>query len=478
MNILHTFETRADVSFLTLSIFCITCTLLTFSCDGGSRGSTNELMQGSAKLLITTPIPEETRTLALSRRADIEAMNYTMAEDGSAIAFPDIIPAGWLVTLGDETALIDADGNFEIEVVTGGASEGEILHPAEDQLAARFSVDQLVASGSTPTPIVIYQELLGGCCMTEGDSCCPSNSTPKSLQQQEETITAVLREKFSFENISLLKNSTKKLYPTEPALRTYPTFNWGFCLLTDGPLTSVDPLLGYFGSTCSTRVDQGCCTNEGGSFLEGGLIALGVLTRISCVNNHKGRYCQELTPGDLTVSTEGENSVELGETLLVTVHNNACYGRTYVADNRSLGGQLTGDNYQGITIKHYTGTTGSYSYSTDQFMHYEAPACISDAELAEGIEDRFLFNADSAFVVSHFVLAKINLWRFNSGGQIFSRNRAGSDGFRISDPEEPNPDIPGSGCDSYHVHGSHPCTGGADPDPTGCGHGRVTQIAQ
>ena len=52
-------------------------------------------MRGHVKLEVTVPIPEDKRALTLENRAAIEEMGYTVAEDGSGVAFAAISPAGW-----------------------------------------------------------------------------------------------------------------------------------------------------------------------------------------------------------------------------------------------------------------------------------------------------------------------------------------------------------------------------------------------
>ena len=386
----------------------------------------------------------------LSEQGQGEVYLAICEEDGSTVAFPAISPAGWQITLGDESAFIDETGDFAIEVVEGGATEGRIVHPSEEEDVAVFSVDQLAAEGETPTTIVISMEFQGGCCMTPEDGCCPTDSA-------ESSASLIIDPKSA---------STSK---------TNPTFNWGFCLLTDGPLSDVDSLLGYFGSTCSARVDAGCCPNEGGSFLGGGAIALGVVKRTSCIDNHKGRYCQELLPGDLVVTPPGTLpgvvEVKLGEKLYLLVHNNGCFGKTYISKllGSDLGGIFKGTGYDGRVLKHYTGQKGNWTYFTDRAPYFKAPNCTDNLQAI----DTYTFRAEGTSGFITFKIKMTNIWRFKTGSkQYFSGST-----FTVSPSEPPSEENDFKGCADNHMHGRHPCTGAEDPDPKGCGHGQVTQVA-
>lgn len=375
-------------------------------------------------------IAVEDRQTLLSNKELIEALGYAVNDDGSLVTFTEMKPAGWQVTLGDQTTYTDTEGNFTIMVKEGGATEGAISPPTDtENVWTTFTVDDLVAEGKSPSEIVMAIEFLGPKFMDEGGECCPSLTSTKSM----------------------LKDNS------------YPTGSEVQCLDYDGPINKGQngSLLAYLGSTCNTRVLAGCCPNEGGT--PGQLLFPSLYTYSSCSNNHKGRWCQEVTSGDVVVTPIGETTVALGDEELVNVHNNACFGETHVSQTKEdLGGALVNDaRYDGSKVKHYSGSSVlDFNYdATDWVLTYQAPKCVDSVDL----KDEFQFEADGTTVTLTIGIKKENLWKFDSSVAIFS-----GEGVDISSGDEK--------CESLHVHGAHPCTGTDDPDPEHCGHGTVTQI--
>jgi hypothetical protein len=255
---------------------------------------------------------------------------------------------------------------------------------------------------------------------------------------------------------------------TQGPLGTYPAGNQHCCRDFDGipgdTETVLGTLLAYVDSTCDELVESGCCAGELGSIKNSVLSAVGLLTPVSCQQNHKGRYCQEVSQYDVAVQVDANvaipdspvtKSIRLGETKTVTVHNNGCFGETGVIKIvDTLRGVLTGDGLEGGKVKHYSGPK---TYVTDRPLTYAIGPCSND--FAGVPKDTFWFSTDGVTATLTFELATDNLWRFVPNGPIFSaHNRP------IAQPDA---------CSGTHVHGLHPCNGAPDPNPGECGHGIV-----
>lgn len=397
-------------------------------------------MSGKVVLSVSMAISKGARSALLSNRSTFEALGIEIATDGSSVIFPSGTPAGWKVVLGDATTYIDKEGNFTITVVAGGATEGSISPPSEEIAWTSFSVDDLKPEGQAPSSIVVEIDFQGGCCMEAGNACCQPAPTEGGLT----------------------------LRPRES---TYPTGTETECLDYDGPVFTGDKTseIAYLGSTCFNRVLAGCCPNEGGT--PGQHFFPQFYTYASCNENHKGRFCQEVTPGDLVVTPQGQTLVDLDTSTPFNVHNNGCFGETHVQKTRDeIGGEFTIESYfDGSTVKHYRGqSVANFNYEgTDRTLTYVSPACVDSASL----QDEYTFEADGETQSITIGLDPSGLWQFTSGassGTIFSVNRSVEDGFTFGSSD--------LGCDGLHVHGNHPCTGEADPDPTGCGHGKVSPV--
>src|SRR5581483_8646167 len=207
----------------------------------------------------------------------------------------------------------------------GLPAQGEIFDPSDPQPLATFNVSQL------SKPVVLQLPFSGVCNMNTGDSLVPNCHDPSTASAPVRTIVA---------------DAAPPPQPTYP-----PTRRADSCDNLDGFVSSnTSPLLSYFGSVCNKRVVVGCCPNEGGWLI--------FSATICCVKNHKGRFCQELSPGDVAIlGAATPITVDLGETVTFTVHNNGCTGDTDVAYTTdadvSLGGSLNGAGFNGATIQHY-----------------------------------------------------------------------------------------------------------------------------
>lgn len=397
---------------------------------------------GTAVLKLTMKVPATDRPDFVQHRGEIEANGFRVAADGSAVTFPDYIPAGWRIRIGAQTAIVSMTGKFTIRLTPGLPAQGEILDAVDPQPLASFSLSQL------SRPVVVQLPFSGVCNMNTSDALVPNCHDP-STASKPGTIAA--------EGIT---------YP--------PKFRADDCEIGDGFVKSSSvPLVSYLGSTCNVRVVVGCCPNEGGWLIS---------KTICCVKNHRGRFCQELSPGDIAIlGGTSPISVDLGQEVTFTVHNNGCTGDSAVAYETdalfSLGGVISGQGYDGATVKHYdpdklaqfdcdkNGASAAWGiWIGDRTMTYDAPKCTSDIE---HVEDMWTFGTDGESAILQFDLKHDNLYQFVDTGQIFSTANAAKDGWHIAQADV---------CPGLHVHGKHPCTGAADPNPTSCGQGRVVKV--
>ena len=396
-------------------------------------------LTGSVILRLTAPIAQEDRAEFQQHRSELANNGFTLASDASSVTFPDSTPSGWRIRIGTQQTTTRADGTFRIASIPGLPAQGVILDPVDPQPLGSFSIAQIAQ------PIVLQLQFTGVCNMNAADKVIANCHTGSSLE---------------------LVPLDAPTYP--PARRA------DSCEQLDGFVSSnTSPLLSYFGSTCNKRVVAGCCPNEGG---------WGIFSAtICCVKNHRGRFCQELTPDDLKILGDSLIVVDLGDTVTVTIHNNGCFGDTTVVNTANdIGGSLTGAGFDGATIQHYDAQKlaafncgkGSASdawgiWIGDRVLTYTTPKCLDSA--TGGEQDQWVMTADATAVTLTFQLKPDLLWQFVDTSQVFSLNTALKDGWHIANPDA---------CSGMHVHGKHPCTGVPDPNPTGCGQGIVVKVGK
>ena len=459
------------VSTILAPILLILATPL-FSESGPSyRDSFEEPVMVTGRLLLslTMPIPEADRDEILTNAALLEAEGMIVAVDGSSVVFADASPAGWLIKFGRARALAAADGSFVMNVEGVNATSGSIYHPSheDDRAVGTFSRSDLVPQGQTPTPVVLSLPFDGPCGMTVG----PDN--PSHCQGTTTTTTASL-----IQNGPVLPNSTYPPSPRESA-----------CEILDGWISSnFSPLGSYFGSTCYNRVLAGACPNEGG---------FGFISEdICCFKNHRGRFCQELKPGDVELlDLPLNNTVVLDDVTTFTVHNNANWAETLVTPwlEKGIGGNMPAqsDYFDGEagSIKHFDAvklaayscknnspSDGADIYVADRVVSYKTPRCLTKAPASDAKDAYRIQTRDGLgeFLLT-FRLDQSFLWQFEGSGEIFDLGQALE--LRGSVISEPEPIVDGKGCAGQHIHGAHPCTGIPDPDPMNCGHGIVTPLS-
>jgi hypothetical protein len=178
---------------------------------------------------------------------------------------------------------------------------------------------------------------------------------------------------------------------------------------TDRGDSSETGVIAYPGSTCNLQVSIGCCDNEAADI--GRQVASVVSpTRfpvLACTQNHKGRFCQSVTKGDVAIQVKGdiikagqtkEYEVDDGESVSIDVHNNGCYGVTHVNEGflssvLPLGGRLAGGALENNAIRHFLGTA---DYVPDRTVTYQAPASCPSDVLAQFRRDRYEFETDGS----------------------------------------------------------------------------------
>ena len=384
-----------------------------------------ELLRGQVRLMTTINVAEGARADILAQRAAIEAGGKTLAADGSTISSPFRGASGWLVVVGDQRVRTLPDGRFSIHVPPGGPPDVQLFHPRDDTEAVyTFPVSALVPPEAPPVPVDIELRVDGPCGMNDAANPDPTAHPPGCPAAQLAVVAPG-------------HGITRDNPPGSPVvpgpLGVYPAGNQTQCLDYDGlDLSSIGfdrtgitgTLAAYTFSTCSKRIDEGCCGDELGSLWVSFKKVFG-FKPVDCQKNHKGRYCQELERGDVTVQTPSvtvsflnsggfdrfesddgddsypyaENIVDGDSTTKVTVHNNACYGSTNVTKYvEQLFGTLAGPGYDQKTVRHFEQSGGRFTYVTDRVLEYKAPKCPQDPQA----RDAYLFEADGGGVTLGF----------------------------------------------------------------------------
>jgi len=179
---------------------------------------------------------------------------------------------------------------------------------------------------------------------------------------------------------------------------------------TDRGESSATGIISYPGSTCNIQVQLGCCENEAADI--GRQIASVPFPErfpvLACVSNHRGRFCQSVTKGDIAIEVKGdiikagqtkEYEVSAGELVPILVHNNGCYGDTRVnegllASVLLLGGRIVDGALGRLTggVIHHQADSGDYF--PDRDVAYQAPDPCPDDAFARFRRDRYRFETD------------------------------------------------------------------------------------
>jgi len=205
---------------------------------------------GRILLSLTMPLPEADRAAIIANAAILEAEGLIVAEDGSAVVFPHVSPAGWLVRFGSAETFAAADGSFSLDLEGVSGYTGYIYHPShEDDLAiGSFTRADLVPEGEVPTAVVLELPFDGPCDMTIGpDNPAHCQAANNIAADPNDTLHALMG---GHDTFVLIADAPMDTYP--------PTPRESFCEILDGWIDSDTSALGsYFGSTCFNRVVGG-----------------------------------------------------------------------------------------------------------------------------------------------------------------------------------------------------------------------------
>jgi hypothetical protein len=384
-----------------------------------AQASAAGTLRGQIERFVRVAIPPSERSAIVAQRTEIEAQGFQVVENGRFVDGPLTPAAGWLLRRGTSEALTDLNGDFTVDAGVGSPSQGQIFHPSdEEHPIGTFYTVELAGTGEPPAPIVFAILNHGPCAMNAGGINDPPHCKT-ALGNRSASLLAASVPQLDAGSVDQQTIPADQGVPTTnppgPAqtqgrLGTYPVGNQLVCADYNGPLggqhTSVRA---FIGSTCHNRVFAGCCENEQADIVR--RIANVLLNPIKypvlrCVNNHKGRFCQEVTPSDVALEVTGTMRDQAGAysytdrvskvyvdatippntTLDITVHNNGCYGVTHVLHPLTAvelrGGVLYGDLLPPLglgdmgSLPHYqTGAQGQVVYVPDRMLHYRAPAC-------------------------------------------------------------------------------------------------------
>jgi hypothetical protein len=367
-------------------------------------------LRGNLSLTATVVVPEAARADIVAQRSLIETEGGIVAPDGSGISQPPEGAGGWLVKVGDNQARTQANGDFFIHVPPT-ASDAQLFHPSDDSTVVyTFPTNLLVPPGTTPTPIDLELRMDGPCGMNAADNSDPTAHPPGCSATAPTTMLASRAGSFGIQpdGVEPRDNPPGPAQTTGP-LGTYPAGRQTQCLDYDGAnhdrTTVAGVLIDYVGSTCYRRIHEGCCGNELGSLWVSAKSVFG-FTPKECSANHKGRFCQEVTKGDIAIQTPTHlaspaaiaairETLPGGGSLPITVHNNGCYGATHVEEVQdALGGGLEGFQLDHGTLEHWDLPGGKYLYVPDRTLTYTAPRCPQKLSAA----DVYTFETDGAQV--------------------------------------------------------------------------------
>ena len=236
----------------------------------------------------------------LSQRDALAAQGLTVADDGSLLTSPPQPAGGWLLRLGDRQGRSDSDGLLTIDVSATTALEGEVFHPSDATfVVGHASLNDLVAGGETPRTMGFLITNNGPCGMDEDAADDPAACHSAGALAAGLANATANPDPASFPPIITTPVGT---YPNPD-----PNARQRTCADTDGPLPDVGPLA-YPGSTCHAQVTLGCCDNEQADIVRIGLTLIDSATfpLLHCKSNHRGRLCQSVRKGDISVQVRGD----------------------------------------------------------------------------------------------------------------------------------------------------------------------------
>jgi hypothetical protein len=330
--------------------------------------------------------------------------------------YPTLDCTNWRFEVGGRTFLLEPGGYLEIGTdLLAGETEATLRHPTDDRFSATIQLSELVDGRIPQVGFILPMPFEGPCSMdarTRDSEFC-GNGPLADFLIDDGVSSQEVNPAFPILPIpGYTANRCKQLIPKPTQIQfrargSYPEPKDFFvkdrekllaftdqCEQTNGGLKTGDivsatnrPTSTYLGSTCHAYVRVGCCPNENTtadlyqalestahlasitSAIQDAGIALAGLKQIyigpffknpfvdlACPDNHKGRECQEVSIGDVSLDfrDSGKGSVQLpaarelvidvgrNEQVRFVVHNNGCYGKTTIkATSREINGLLS-----------------------------------------------------------------------------------------------------------------------------------------
>lgn len=292
-----------------------------------------------------------------------------VSDGGELLGWPASSASGWLIKVGDQQIISEADGSFKLVAPSNLSARGVLCHPTDESLSTPdFALDSLGTSPQDVPTLVIPMFFHGPCAMSEGDDPMCGVSVPGLIPRTESKIqTDRLVTAAKLVNASAIQarfynpptfDPTK---PTIPGITLGPIAGVSYprpesylvdpnnvrCPSTDGIFGDGGKVVDekkYILSTCDLAVLDGSCPNEnclsdeeyrnlftlfpseisfgaaagklyqnlGGGHFSAAVTPIEALTGSgppgvggACMRNHHGRSCGEFQIGDLALAKGG-----------------------------------------------------------------------------------------------------------------------------------------------------------------------------
>lgn len=314
--------------------------------------------------------PDAYANLIATHGPALTAMGIGMNDFAHALETATNALPGYWIAVGDQRVMTDTNGEFQVDVPSGVTWGSALAHPEERTTPALaiFEVNQLVAAGQVPTPIVVrYQR--DGLLNMDGR---------RNLSARAAVALAGAR--LAGEPVCGDPGRSGK------ACLDYDGMVSDGCRYPDDDLaTFYEKIIRYLGSTCHKLVEAGLCANEGNALrfvlilVPPYIIPAAPLIGPGCFENHKYRYCQNVVRTDLVLASD-TLEVRCGETLDLVVHNNTWDNETALTlgpASLKYPGTLMGQRVsagtrpRSFTLRHYDDTVRRHL--EDQSIRYTAP---------------------------------------------------------------------------------------------------------
>jgi formylglycine-generating enzyme required for sulfatase activity len=324
-------------------------------------------------------------SLVSTNRAVLQGLGMTLNDNDSALESPTNALPGYWVAVGDQRAMSDSNGVFQIDLPYG-ITNGFVIQRRGDRTIpalAIFGVSQLVPPGQTGPPIVVRFERFGVLNM---------NGTYQSKGSGPDCT-----------------DPCASCGNTKACCLDYNGLISDGCRYPDSWDSLVAKLLRYFNSTCYRNVNAGLCAAEFNAlrFIEVPVppyvVPYAPMVGPTCFQNHKYRNCQNCVKTDLTLAASAL-VVNCGETIQLTVHNNTWGNETELLLGPSKvknPGDLKGRSLVAapapgtFVLRHYDDwATPKPVHLEDQIVQYTAPT-LQELDSAEGWDYQAVVTARS-----------------------------------------------------------------------------------